>query len=70
MMPNIRTISIDELDNLGIDENNKLYWNKQPLVIEEKIHLQLWVNIAIVIGALSTVVLGSIELLRFFGYGA
>ena len=69
-MPNIRTISIDELDNLGIDENNKLYWNKQPLVIEEKIHLQLWVNIAIVIGALSTVVLGSIELLRFFGYGA
>jgi len=70
MMPNIRTISINELDNLGIDENNKLYWNKQPLVIEEKIHLQLWVNIAIVIGALSTVVLGSIELLRFFGYGA
>jgi len=69
-MPNIRTISINELDNLGIDENNKLYWNKQPLVIEEKIHLQLWVNIAIVIGALSTVVLGSIELLRFFGYGA
>ena len=69
-MPNIRTISIDELDNLGIDENNKLYWNKQPLVIDEKIRLQLWVNVAIVIGAFSTFVLGAIELLRFYGYGA
>lgn len=68
-MPNIRTISVEELDNPGIDENNKLYWNERPLLIEETIHLQRWVNVSIVLSAVSTFVLGVIELLRFCGYG-
>lgn len=60
---------MEELDNPGIDENNKLYWNERPLLIEETIHLQRWVNVSIVLSAVSTFVLGVIELLRFCGYG-
>lgn len=60
---------MEELDNPGIDENNKLCWNERPLLIEETIHLQRWVNVSIVLSAVSTFVLGVIELLRFCGYG-
>lgn len=61
---------MDDLDRLGIDEENNLYWDKKPLVTEEKITLQKWVNFAIVIGAGSTLILAIIEVLKFFGYGS
>lgn len=67
-MPNIETIGMEDLDRLGIDEENNLYWDRKPLVTEEKITLQKWVNFAIVIGAVSTLCLAIIETLRFLGY--
>jgi hypothetical protein len=64
-MSKIRSISIDELDKIGLDENNKLYWEGHPVVIEEKITLQWWVNLSAIAGALSGITLAVIELLRY-----
>jgi 1,4-dihydroxy-2-naphthoate octaprenyltransferase len=56
--------------NLGIDKNGKLYWNQQAVITEQKIRLQLWVNIAILVGAISTFALAVFACLEFFGFGA
>ncbi|MBT3068707.1 hypothetical protein [Rhodoferax sp. U11-2br] len=64
-MPRIRSITIDELDKIGLDENNKLYWEERPVVLEEKIKLQWWVNLSAIAGALSGITLAVIEVLRY-----
>lgn len=69
-MPEVKRVSLADLDRLGIDENNKLYWDNLPLVTEEKITLQKWVNFAIVIGAVSTFAIAILDLLKFGGYGS
>ncbi|MEN3070125.1 hypothetical protein [Uliginosibacterium sediminicola] len=64
-MSEIRSINIDELDKIGVDENNKLYWDGRPIVVEERITLQWWVNLSAIAGALSGVTLAVIEVLRY-----
>ncbi|MDY0095796.1 MAG: hypothetical protein RBT80_24130 [Candidatus Vecturithrix sp.] len=52
---------------LGIDNNGKLYWNNKEILTKQKISLQWWVNISVVVGAISTLalaVVAIIELLR------
>jgi hypothetical protein len=61
----VRPVSIAEFDKLGIDENNKLYLDGKPIVVDERVSLQWWLNIAAVAAALSTVVMAVIEVLRF-----
>lgn len=69
-MPDIKTITIKQLDRLGIDGQNKLYWDGKPLVTEERIVLARWVNVSVVIGSASTLLIAVVEALRFFGFGA
>lgn len=54
---------------LGIGKDGTLYWNEQTVITEQKITLQWWVNLAIIMGSISTLCLGIFEGLRFFGYG-
>ncbi len=68
-MPNVKTITLEQLDRLGIDEANKLYWDGKPLVTEERIVLARWVNIAVVVGAAATALTVVVEILKFLGYG-
>ncbi len=68
-MANVKTISLDQLDRLGIDEANRLYWDGKPLVTEERIVLARWVNAAVITGAAATVVTAAIEILQCFGFG-
>ena len=67
-MSKINPIKIGQLDRIGVDEKGRLYWDNRPVVTEEKIKLQWWVNVAIILGSLSTAVLATIELLRFCGF--
>lgn len=64
-MPNVRTIAINELDKLGVDDDNRLYWDGKPIVVEERLRLQWWVNASAVLGASSGFVLAVIEVLRY-----
>lgn len=70
MMPSVRPITIDELERLGIDGSNNLYWDNLPIVIEERVTLQKRVDIAIILGAGATLATAVVEVLRFCGYGA
>jgi hypothetical protein len=46
------TIFIHGINTLKVDEKGHLYWNDRPVVTDVKI--SRWVNIAIIIGAIST----------------
>ena len=66
-MAKIDTVFIHGMNELGIVEHNRLYWNKSPIVTKADISFIWWVNIAIIIGASSTAVLAIIGVLNFLG---
>lgn len=51
---------------LGIDNNGNLYWNQKRVITEQKISLNLWVNIFIIITGIATVVMALIDVLDYF----
>jgi len=51
---------------LGIDKEARLYWNEQLVVTEQRVKLQWWANISIVIASLSTLVIAIFTGLQFF----
>lgn len=60
MAPKVQTIFSQDLDNgttgeFGIGEDGQAYWNGKPIVTEEKVVLQLWVNIALIVTAIAVV---------------
>jgi hypothetical protein len=70
-MKNIETIFEHESDNgakgeLGIGADGTLYWNKKPVITEQKIKLQGWVNVAAIATALSTVIVAIFTALTYF----
>lgn len=42
---------------LGIDEDGRLYWNGQPVITEQRVKLDWWVNISIIVGGVATAVI-------------
>jgi len=59
----IETIFTHGDSELSIDANNKLYWNEKEIVTKQEINLQWWVNISIIVAAVSTFGLALIALL-------
>lgn len=60
MAPKVHPVFSQDLDNgtvgvFGIGEDGKAYWNDKPIVTEEKVVLQLWVNIALIVTAIAVV---------------
>jgi hypothetical protein len=66
-MAKIHPIDFKNIGHLGVDDNNKLYWYGQPIITEEKIKLAKWVNISIVIGAISTALYAFVTILDYLG---
>jgi hypothetical protein len=66
-MVDIRSITTDELDRLGIDESNKLYWDGMQVVTDQKLVFEWWVNWAVILTAASTLALAAIEILEVLG---
>lgn len=52
--------------SLGIDEDARLYWNGQLVVTEQKLQLSWWVNLSVIIGGLSTLVIAVFTALMYF----
>jgi len=69
-MKEIHIIFTHNGGELGIDENSNLYWNKKRVITEQKVTLQRWVNVAIILASTSTVALAIFAALEFLGYGA
>lgn len=53
-----KRIGLDGLDNLGIDEFNRLYWKGELIITKSMIVLPTWINIALGVAA----VLGAIHI--------
>lgn len=51
---------------MGIDEHGVLYWNGKPVVTEQKVKLQWWVNLSAILAALSTVVMAILATVTYF----
>ena len=71
MKNNIETIFTHKTNDgaigeLGIDKDAKLYWNKKPIVTEQKVTLQRWVNISIIIASFSTLVIAIFMVLQYY----
>ena len=67
----IETIFTHTADNgaigeLGIDGEGRLYWNRQAIITEQKVSLQWWVNISIIIASLSSLLIAIMAVLNYF----
>lgn len=67
----IETIFTHTTDNgatgeLGIDRKGRLYWNRKAVITEQKVSLQCWVNISIIIASLSTLLIAIMTLFHYF----
>lgn len=71
MMRTITTIFEHDADTgktgvLGIDEEARLYWNGELIVTEQKVKLSWWVNLALILGGVSTALIAIFTALLYF----
>ncbi len=52
--------------SLQIDDYGRLYWNGELVVTEQRVKLQPWVNVAVILGAAGAVLQGVFAALTFF----
>ncbi len=69
MAGKVHTIQINELGDLGVDDEGLLFWKGAPVVTDQRVTLGIVERIAALAGATSSVVLVVVEVLRFFGIG-
>jgi len=63
----VRTITMEELDRLGIDGNNRLYWDGKQVGLDTTLSLNWWQGLAIVVGGFGA---GLSELIQFLSLWA
>ena len=63
----IRTIGIDELEGVGIDNNNILYWDGKPIKIRQRLELSLWHGLLAFLAAVGTFGSFVIDFLKVLG---
>ncbi|WP_039565322.1 hypothetical protein [Ralstonia solanacearum] len=52
--------------SLTIDDDGRLYWNGQLVVTEQRVKLQTWLNVAIIVGSLGALAQGVFAGLTYF----
>lgn len=68
--PNVRSLSIDGADFLGVDDEGVLYWDGQEVATKSRFQLTGLQSALAVVGVLSAAAVAIVEWLRFFGFGA
>ena len=61
----IHTIFNRTEGELGVDDEGTLYWNKEAIVTEQKVELQWYVNISIILASFSTLAIAIFTLLQY-----
>lgn len=64
----LRTISLNELDNLKIDEYGNLHWRDGKVSIQQKVSLRWYELILATTGAVGALLAGAHPFLVSFGY--
>ena len=65
--PELRPITICELDLLGLDEKGFLYWEGKSIKTQRKLSLNLWQNLLAFIAALGAFISGLVSLFEYLG---
>lgn len=63
-MSMVRPISQDDLDHFSID-GDRLFWKGQPVLLHRELHLQPLLNGSIVVASGATVIMATLDLMRF-----
>lgn len=74
-MTKVHEIFSQGLDNgkegsLGIDDEANLYWNGKRIVTEQKVKLQWWVNVSVIVASFATAIMAAVSILEFLGHCA
>ncbi|MAZ02537.1 MAG: hypothetical protein CMN56_05305 [Sneathiella sp.] len=62
---NVRSISVEGLENLGISDSGELYWDGKRLKVENKVTLNLWQNTLAAITAGSALVVAAVSVIAY-----
>lgn len=65
MKKKLRSISIDEMEHMQLDENNRLYWKGRPVVTEERVTFSFLVSLSIIATGVATSVIAIIEFITY-----
>jgi hypothetical protein len=63
-----RIMSFEEIGKIEVDQHNRLYFDGKPLVLRQRAILPGWVGGAVILIALSAVVIAAIEVARVAGW--
>lgn len=66
MSIDIRPITFDEIERLGLDAENQLYWDGKLIETKKRLSLTLWQKVGAIITVLSTLSLAVFDAIRFF----
>lgn len=63
--PGVRAITTEELDAIGVDHKGDLYWHGKHVQVRHPLVLNFWHSVLATGAAISAIVIGLIELVRF-----
>jgi hypothetical protein len=66
---NVRPISLDGMDRLGVSNDGKLFWDGRPIAIKKYFSLTFWQKLGAFLTVVGTFLSGVCELLKMFGIG-
>lgn len=49
---------------LSVDEDRRLLWNGELIVTEQRVRLERWVNVAIIVASLATAVSAIVQVIQ------
>ena len=64
----VRSVSTDEMDHLGLDAENRLYWDGKPVVTQSRFGLTTWQKIGVGVTVLSAALGGFYALLQIIDW--
>ncbi len=67
-MVNLVTVSLDNLDNLSVDEFNHLYWKGKQIAMTSMLIFPTWVNSALGVTAVLTAIHVAFLILERFSW--
>jgi hypothetical protein len=62
----VRTITLDKLDRLGIDDNNRLYWDGKQVVLKSALSLTWFQNACVGLTTLGAVASGVMAIVSWW----
>lgn len=64
----LRTISLDELNNFQLDEDGRLFWKGETVILEKKLSLETYQVVLLALGTIGALLSGLHPFGQSFGW--